>query len=396
MTQWNRYFTRRERPPTTASELDAYWREAEDPDGNLRRPHEEREQRLLAVRAELAFIAALPAGRVLDVGCGVGTLLSALSDSWEKHGVEPSAFAAREASRYARVHRGALESARYPSAHFDLLVLHHVIEHMADPVAAIRECFRILKADGKLLVGTPDFDSACARRFGQNFRLLHDPTHISLFTRDSLRRLLEDEGFTIEDVDVPYFDTPYFTEENLLRLFDTSAVSPPFVGNVVTFYCRKPQRHPCVERLALASRFAANLSERCPDALAQLAEWLEGNGDRRGTWFGVGTELARETWRRLSHERRARAGADENTVSASAPGDLLFVFDLGEATLPETERVLQRAAERAVPRVCFTRRERAPAPGLLCIEVPSADAHVTDLGLNLTIEALCVGACTPR
>jgi len=40
-------------------------------------------------------------------------------------------------------------------------------------------------------------------------------------------------------VSYPFYDTEYFTKENLNRLFDTSRVSPAALGNIVTFYARK-------------------------------------------------------------------------------------------------------------------------------------------------------------
>ena len=86
---------------------------------------------------------------------------------------------------------------------------------------------------------TPNFDSGVARRFGKNYRLLHDKTHISLFSDCGLKQLLEDYGFFIDRIDYPFFETEYFTKENLLRLFDTQKVSPPFYGNVMTIYARK-------------------------------------------------------------------------------------------------------------------------------------------------------------
>ena len=91
-----------------------------------------------------------------------------------------------------------------------------------------------------LILGTPDFDSGAARRWGARYRLVHDPTHISLFTNDSMHRFLRDHGFDIEYVDYPYFETRYFTSENLARQLDaTSEVSPPFYGSFMTFYSRK-------------------------------------------------------------------------------------------------------------------------------------------------------------
>lgn len=384
-----RYFTRRERPETQSAELDQYWQEATDPDGNLRRPHEETEQRLLGIRAELAFMEALPGGRVLDVGCGVGVLLSALSGKWEKHGVEVSTFAANRAREHASVHLGTVESAGYPEHHFDLVVLHHVIEHMDDPVAAVRQCFRILKPDGRLLVGTPDFDSPCARRFQENFRLLHDATHISLFSRDSLRRLLEDTGFVVDYVDTPFFDTPYFTSENLARLFDTSSVSPPFVGNVVTFYCTKPARQRAVERLALATRVAQGLLEQWPEqSLSALAEVL---GHEGGVLFGVGGTAVGLTWRHLCETRGARALEHVAALHEARPPDVLLVFDLDDAPPDGAARLMAVAAERNLHRICIARSGAQRLPCDSSIELPAADLHVTDLALRFVLAGLAEG-----
>ena len=96
-----------------------------------------------------------------------------------------------------------------------------------------------MKTNGHLVIAAPNFDSGVARRFGENFRFLHDKTHISLFSDFSLRQLLEDNGFIVNRMEYPFFDTKYFTKENLMRLFDTSKVSPPFYGSVMTLYARK-------------------------------------------------------------------------------------------------------------------------------------------------------------
>ncbi len=239
------YFIRRE--PAQKADYEAkYWGTVRDPDGIDRDGRQEREKTLAAMKTELTFLNRLPGGRILDAGCGLGFLLSGLGDQWERHGVEISKLAAEYAHTWGTIVHGTLEEANYPSEHFDTVVLHHVIEHLDQPLQTLREIRRILRPGGWLILGTPDFDSGCARRFGKRYRLLHDPTHVSLFTCESMHRLLRDESFVIENVDYPYFETPYFTGENLLRMLDTDAVSPPFYGNFMTFYARKPETGECL------------------------------------------------------------------------------------------------------------------------------------------------------
>ncbi|NQU05220.1 MAG: class I SAM-dependent methyltransferase [Calditrichaeota bacterium] len=234
------YFTRRKQTKTPDYE-ESYWGVVKDPDGIERDRLAEREKHLEDVKEELDFLNSLPIGRILDVGCGLGYLLSGLKSGWEKHGIEVSKFACEHASQFGNIHHGDLISRSYPDEHFDVVVMHHVIEHIDDPVREVKEIGRILKQGGHLLLGTPDFDSGCARRFGENYRLLHDKSHVSLFTNDSMHRFLRDHGFQINHVGYPFFETRYFTKENLERLFDTTKISPPFYGNFMTFYCQRFQ-----------------------------------------------------------------------------------------------------------------------------------------------------------
>ena len=234
----DKYFVRRE-PSKGADYEEGYWGTIKDPDGNVRDRLKEREQHLDDLKQGIEFVNSLPPGRMVDIGCGLGFFLSGVSDSWEKHGVEVSEFAAEHAKKWGKIHHGTLESAAYPDNHFDLVMLYHVIEHVDDPVALIKEINRILKPGGKLILGTPDFDNGCARRFGDNYRLLHDKTHVSLFSNESMHRFLRDHNFVIDETEYPFFETRFFTEENLMRLFDTGKISPPFYGNFMTFYCHK-------------------------------------------------------------------------------------------------------------------------------------------------------------
>ena len=188
-----------------------YWGEIIDPDGNQRNRLQEREKHLEDIQQELSYINSLKPGKILDVGCGLGYLLSGVNNNWEKYGVEISEYAANHAKKWTdNIYIGELQDINFVKDYFDLVVIHHVIEHIKKPEIVINEIHRILKNNGFLILGTPDFDSGCARLFGDNFRLLHDKTHLSLFSNESMHRFLRDFNFQIINVEYPFFDTRYF------------------------------------------------------------------------------------------------------------------------------------------------------------------------------------------
>ena len=215
-----------------------YWGVVRDPDGVVRNKSQEKNIYLNDIKEEIAFINSLPAGKVLDIGCGLGFLLSGLDKKFDKHGLEVSKLACDYAKEYCNVYNSTLEDAKFNDNEFDIIIMYHVIEHIEKPETIIKEVKRILKPNGYFIIGTPDFDCFCAKRFKDNFRLLHDKTHISLFSKQSLTKFLIDYDFHIKKKIFPYFKTRHFTVKNLLRLIDTSKVSPPFYGNVMTFCCK--------------------------------------------------------------------------------------------------------------------------------------------------------------
>lgn len=208
-----------------------------DPDGNIRNLLEEREHSLAATKEISGFLSELKPGKILDIGCGPGWILSSLGDEWDKHGLEISKFASKHAEQFAKIYNGELDG--FKEVNFDVVIINHVIEHINDPVAAILKIHSLLKKEGVLILGTPDFDSGAARRYGSNFRLLHDPTHVSLFSSDSMHRFLRDFGFEIKYVEYPFFDTVWFNKDNLLKLLDEKVISPPFYGSAMTFLCKR-------------------------------------------------------------------------------------------------------------------------------------------------------------
>lgn len=133
-------------------------------------------------------------GLLLDVGCGSGRFLHQMSQlGWESEGVEPdnkAVLAAHEAYGI-KIFNGFVEEVGFPDEHFDAITMNNVIEHVPDPVGLLRECRRILKPSGKLVVITPNINSFGHQFFGEYWRGLEIPRHLYIFSTHSLRNSSE-------------------------------------------------------------------------------------------------------------------------------------------------------------------------------------------------------------
>ena len=156
--------------------------------------------RLIAAR-HVAFLGReLPPGaRVLDVGCGRGVVLNPLAErGFEVAGVEITSEAAvgldpRVELRVAE----RLAEAAFPEAHFDQIIVWHVLEHLADPFEMLTECHRLLRPGGRLIVAVPNYSSLQARWSGWGWFHLDPPRHLHHFSLDGLRRIASRSGFRV-------------------------------------------------------------------------------------------------------------------------------------------------------------------------------------------------------
>lgn len=114
---------------------------------------------LLRRAAVLARMRTLPRGRVLEIGCGAGSLLADLADlGFECSAVETSADARGLASRMLADHPGisVQDAVRDEWAgHFDYLLSFEVLEHIDADIAALAAWMRCLRPGGRLLLSVP-------------------------------------------------------------------------------------------------------------------------------------------------------------------------------------------------------------------------------------------------
>jgi SAM-dependent methyltransferase len=165
------------------------------------------EKEFLQVRDYDATRAALGVlypkrGKVLEIGSSLGLNLREFQKlGWDVLGVEPD----KHAARYAVTELGIptlnaiLEDAALPSASVDVVVMLHVIEHVADPMRTLREIFRVLKPGGHLVLETPRYDTLMFKVLGRRERSLSCDGHIYFFTQSSLNKCTESAGFKTVD-----------------------------------------------------------------------------------------------------------------------------------------------------------------------------------------------------
>lgn len=142
-------------------------------------------------------LAALPPGRLLDVGCGRGDLGSWLvRRGWSAVGVEPSIQACAVArTRGVDARSGTLADVELEPAGYDAVVFRQSLEHVTDPLADLGRARAALRDGGMAIVSVPNFGCWQRRRFGGRWFHLDLPRHRSHFDAATLKATLQRAGF---------------------------------------------------------------------------------------------------------------------------------------------------------------------------------------------------------
>ncbi len=172
------------------------------------------ERRLTLVRRYAAR------GRLLDVGAGDGRfLISAKATGYQVTGTEVS----RAGVDYARqrgvdIHLGQITDLHLPKVTFDLATIWHVLEHVPEPAAVLREVYGLLRPGGILVLAVPNEDNYLfQRRFGKAkisapFGALEfgGEIHLTYFQPSTLRTALCAAGYEFVKIGV---DDAYYIRD---------------------------------------------------------------------------------------------------------------------------------------------------------------------------------------
>lgn len=135
---------------------------------------------------------------ILDVGCGSGTLLKHLRDCGfcQLTGIDPFL----EKSTHDREIQLLKQNLAETIGEYDLIMAHHSLEHMPDPLSALQEISRLLKPQGICLIRTPVAGTWAFRTYGSYWVQLDAPRHIFIPSIKGIQELAMRSGLTVKEV----------------------------------------------------------------------------------------------------------------------------------------------------------------------------------------------------
>jgi SAM-dependent methyltransferase len=178
-----------------------------------------REVLLDALRPYVPVHDPPPGAKVVDFGCGEGKFLDRLQDAgWETWGLEPSTPVPFQ-------RHGRLE-ALPQDGRFDFAILHHVLEHVTDPLTILGELAGAVREGGILFVGVPALDTLPLHG---DFKYCVDGRHHLLsYSHRCLSGLLARAGFaTAARLEGPDLDALTKGKPLRLRVVARRTSAPP-------------------------------------------------------------------------------------------------------------------------------------------------------------------------
>jgi len=183
----------------------------------------------------------VPGGRLLDVGSAAGFFLEAASRHYDVTGVEFSPFAAEHTRREfgQRVLTGDVSEVGLEGEQFDVVTMWATIEHMADPLAAVRTVASLTRPGGLFVLSTGDVTGPLARLDLHGWNLMLPPYHLFFFSPRTIDLLLRKAGFRLRRIT---YDGVVATSGPLASHRARHLATLVGLGNVMTVYASRDDR----------------------------------------------------------------------------------------------------------------------------------------------------------
>lgn len=147
---------------------------------------------------------------VLEVGCGCGCTMGYLEGKYPNahiDGIEVNQIAADIGGKIFNIYQDDFESPKqkYKAEYYDYILLGNVLECLYNPKGALERAYKLLKPNGYVIVGIPNFmhisvlTQLLNGRFDYEESGIPERTHIRFFTLQTITELLADTGYMVKN-----------------------------------------------------------------------------------------------------------------------------------------------------------------------------------------------------
>lgn len=148
--------------------------------------------------AEIGKYRKAPA-RMIDIGCHAGHFLDeARRRGYEVFGVE---LLKQAVSYTQRIGLDVADSLESIEGSFDIATMWHVLEHIPKPAPFLKDLRERLTPGGYLVLRVPDFTCTWSRLLKHRWLWFQPENHVLHFSAESLRKLVENAGFEVLDIE---------------------------------------------------------------------------------------------------------------------------------------------------------------------------------------------------
>jgi len=157
--------------------------------------------------------------RLLDTGCGNGEFLEVATRlGFASVGLDPDPKAVEAGRRTGLdIRAGILPGSGLEPSSFDHVTLKDVLEHLHQPVEALREVWSLLKPSGRIWISQPNLGAIGLAEFGPYWRGLEPPRHLTLTDVDGMRGLLQRAGFVNIGILAPQPSASFYFKQSLYQ-----------------------------------------------------------------------------------------------------------------------------------------------------------------------------------
>ncbi len=150
-------------------------------------------------------------GELLDIGCGTGAFLNTMKTAgWGITGLEPDFTARKKAEDLYGIHPMEPEKLfELKPASYHAITMWHVLEHVHELHAYIKQLETLLAPSGKIFIAVPNYTSKDAGTYQEHWAAYDVPRHLYHFSPAAMEQLVAKHNLKITAIKPMWYDSFY-------------------------------------------------------------------------------------------------------------------------------------------------------------------------------------------